>query len=92
MRHFTSITIVFLVILLLVFTLVGCGNMGMGPGNYTFEHVHFSDAVEGHCATVEKWYDNETGIEVKTKEHGAMYLSEGSYQLITNSNKCPYCH
>ena len=83
--------IILLFCTLITICLCSCGNMSMGIGSYTFEHVHFSDAVEGHCATVEKWYDNETGIEVKTKEYGALYLSEGSYQLISNGQACPYC-
>lgn len=68
-----------------------CGNRAIGYGNFTFKHIHFSDAVEGHCATIEKWYDNEQGIEVKTKEFGSMYLSEGSYILIEDGTHCPYC-
>lgn len=91
MRH-SKIIILTVVIAILAILLCGCGNMSMGPGNYTFKHVHFSDAVEGHCATVEKWYDNETGIEVVTTEYGSLYLSEGSYNLLTDGNKCPYCH
>ena len=41
------------------------------------------------CFTIEKWYDNETGIEVKTKEAGSLCLSEGTYFLI--SDDCPFC-
>lgn len=89
--RYSKIIILTVAIAVLAVFLCSCGNMSMGMGSYTFEHIHFSDAIEGKCATVEKWYDNETGIEVKTKEYGAMYLSEGSYQLISNSNKCPYC-
>ena len=91
MRH-SKVIIITVIIAILAVLLCGCGNMSMGFGNFTFKHVHFSDAVEGHCATVEKWYDNETGIEVKTTEYGSMYLSEGSYNLLTDANKCPYCH
>lgn len=71
--------------------LTGCGNQSLGFGNFTFKHVHFSDAVEGRCATIEKWYDNEQGIEVKTKEYGSMFLSEGSY-ILFESDDCPFCH
>ena len=48
--------------------LCACGNENLGFGNYTFTHVHISDAVEGHCATVNSWHDNESGIELHTKE------------------------
>ena len=30
------------IILAVCFLMTGCGNMSMGFGNYTFEHVHFS--------------------------------------------------
>ena len=85
--------IVMLVIALIcvVCVLAGCGNMSMGPGNYTFKHIHISDATEGYCGTVEKWYDNETGVEVKTSEYGAIYLSEGTYILFGDATHCPYC-
>lgn len=75
----------------LIFCLTGC-NAGMGIGNMSFNHVHFSDQVEGKCANVIKWYDNETGAEVKTKEYGSMFLSEGTYMLIENADLCPYCN
>lgn len=72
-------------------TLTGCGNMGLGLGNFTFEHLHFTDKLNAECATITKWYDNENGIEVKTEEFGSMYLSEGSYILIGDENDCPFC-
>ena len=72
--------------------LTGCGNQSWGLGNFTFTHIHISDAVEGHCATVEKWYDNSEGIEVKTTEFGSMYCSEGSYMLFGSGADCPYCN
>ena len=77
--------------MLMCAALAGCGNMSMGFGNFTFTHVHFTDYLEGHCATIEKWYDNSTGIEVKTKEFGSLYLSEGSYILVDTAEHCPYC-
>ena len=79
------------VILAACFLMSGCSNMSMGIGSYTFRHVHFSDAVSGHCATVEKWYDNSTGVEVKTSEYGPIFLSEGSYAMFNDASKCPYC-
>ena len=90
MKTKIAIFLVSFAVSVLYFT--GCGNMSLGLGNFTFTHIHFSDAIEGHCATIEKWYDNETGIEVKTTEYGSMYLSEGSYTLFTDGSKCPYCH
>lgn len=80
-----------LVIVVMMCCLTSCGNQSLGLGNFTFEHIHFSDAIHGRCATIEKWYDNERGIEVKTEEYGSMYLSEGSYILIEDGAHCPYC-
>lgn len=75
---------------MLCVALAGC-NMGLGLGDFTFEHVHFTDKLNAGCATITKWYDNENGIEVKTEEFGSMYLSEGSYILIGDENDCPFC-
>lgn len=68
---------------------MGC-NQSMGLGNFTFNKIHiltYSD--QGFCVEIEKWHDNETGIEVKMKEGGSLYLSEGAYILV--SDKCPIC-
>ena len=70
-------------------TLIGCGNMSIGFGNFTFDKVHVDTYHNNCCFTIEKWYDNKTGIEVKTKEAGSMYLSEGQYMLIEGD--CPFC-
>lgn len=76
---------------IMLFVLVGCGNRSLGLGNYSFKHIHFTDAVGGHCATVEKWYENESGIEVNTKEYGAIWCSEGTYIMFESGDRCPYC-
>lgn len=72
-----------------IFVFASCGNMSMGMGNYSYDHVHFFDHHAGHCATIEKWYDNSTGIEVKTREYGSIFLAEGTYMLFEDD--CPYC-
>lgn len=82
------ITIV-LVLTVLLLGVMGCGNMSMGIGNYTFNKIHVDTYHYSGCFTVEKWYDNASGIEVKTKEVGSMYLAEGMYMLI--ENECPFC-
>ena len=69
--------------------LAGCGNMSMGFGNFTFKKIHIDTHNYSGCFTVEKWYDNSSGIEVKTKEAGFMYLAEGMYMLI--EDECPFC-
>lgn len=84
---------VFILILSLtmVLGLASCGNENWGMGNYNWTHVHFSDAIGSHCATITSWHNNETGIEIHTKECGSMFLSEGSYILFESGSKCPYC-
>lgn len=76
-------------VVLMLTMLVGCGNMSIGPGNFTFKKVHVDTYHQNECFTIEKWYDNENGIEVKTKEAGSMYLAEGMYMMI--EDKCPFC-
>lgn len=70
-------------------SLAGCGNMSLGFGNFTFRKIHVDTYNYSGCFTVEKWYDNSSGIEVKTKEAGSMYLAEGMYMLI--EDECPFC-
>ena len=74
---------------MLITTFSGCGNMSWGFGNFTFDKIHVDTYNHDRCFTVEKWYDNENGIEVKTKEAGSMYLAEGMYMLI--EDECPFC-
>ena len=87
MRKFIAIILA----MVLALSLSACGNESWGVGNYTFTHVHISDAVEGHCATVNSWHDNESGIELHTKEFGDIYLSEGTYMLFNGGSDCPFC-
>ena len=70
------------------FILTGC-NMSLGLGNFTFNKIHVDTHNFSGCFTVEKWYDNSSGIEVKTKEAGHMYFAEGMYMLI--EDECPFC-
>ena len=79
------------IILLSVFALVifsSC-NMSCGLGNYKFTKVHIHMGEYNRCVEIEKWYDNQIGLEVRTKEFGPMFLSEGTYALIQDS--CPIC-
>ena len=86
MRKFIAI----IMIALMAFGLCAC-NENWGFGNYSWKHVHFTDNVEGHCATISSWHDNTTGVELHTVECGSMFLSEGSYILFENASDCPYC-
>ena len=81
--------IAILMVLVCVCILCACGNMSIGIGNYNFDKVHVDTHHYSGCFTIEKWYDNESGIEVKTKEAGSMFLSEGMYFLI--ADECPFC-
>ena len=86
MRKFIAV----IMIALMAFGLCAC-NENWGFGNYSWKHVHFTDNVEGHSATISSWHDNTTGIELHTVECGSMFLSEGSYVLFENASDCPYC-
>ena len=87
-----KIVAVVLVVTTMVVALCGCGNMSIGIGNYTYEKVHVDTHHYSGCFTIEKWYDSETGIEVKTKEYGSFFLSEGSYVLLGGDEGCPFCN
>lgn len=87
MRKFIAIVM----IMVMALAMCACGNENWGLGNYSWKHVHFSDAVSGHCATISSWHDNTTGIEIHTVECGSMFLSEGSYILFENGSDCPFC-
>ena len=73
----------------LTITMAGCGNMALGVGNYTYKKVHVDTHNFSRCFTIEKWYDNSTGIEVATKEVGNLFLAEGTYFLV--EDECPFC-
>ena len=76
-------------IIVMVLCFCGCGNMSMGLGNYEYNKVHIDTYHYSGCLEVEKWYDNSTGIEVKTKDGEGIFLSEGTYILI--EDECPFC-
>lgn len=79
---------IFILFMFILFMFTGC-NYSLGLGSYNFEHIHFFDKQQSYCATVEKWFENDTGIEVKTKEYGSIFLSEGTYILFEDD--CPFC-
>ena len=84
--------IIFAVVIAISVVLASCGNMAVfDPGNFTFTHLHSDTYHNPMCFTIEKWWDNTTGIEVRTKECGTMYFSEGDYVLIEDAENCPYC-
>ena len=80
--------IAILMVLGLVVSLCSC-NMGMGVGNFSYSKVHIDTHNGSGCVEIKKWYDNDSGIEVTTKEKGSLFLSEGTYILV--SGNCPIC-
>lgn len=78
-----------MVVVMSVAVFTGCGNKAIGPGNFTFKKIHVDTHNYSGCFTIKKWHDNESGIEVKTKEAGSMFLAEGMYVLI--EDECPFC-
>ena len=82
------ILVLVLVLVLLTSVLCGC-NVSYGLGELEFNKVHITTYHYQGCIDIDKWYDNENGVEVKTTEYGHIYLSEGNYILI--ADKCPIC-
>lgn len=78
-----------LVLVIIAMTISGCGNYSVGFGEYHFEKIHIDTYHFSGCYTVEKWYENSSGIEVKTRELGNIFVSEGAYILV--GDKCPVC-
>ena len=84
---------IILICVLAVFLLLcSCGNMQI-IGEYKYTHIYVETyKTKGRCFGVERWTDNESGgIEVLTEDHGSMFLSEGTYILISDKDKCPFC-
>ena len=81
------------VLIIVCAMLSSCGNHSMGFGEYEWTHIHYSTfGGESGCATVNTWYDSETGVEVITDEIGTVFFSEGTYIMFDSSSKCPFCN
>jgi hypothetical protein len=81
------------ILVLTVLCCVSCGNKAIfDPGSFSFKHVHISDHTEGHCLEIDKWWDGDSGIEVRMTNGKGVFLSEGTYQLFESSASCPYCN
>lgn len=78
-----------ILVVLMICGLCAC-NKSYGFGNYEFKKVHIDTHNYSGCFTVKKWYESETGVEVKTEEAGSMFLAEGTYFLI--GDDCPFCN
>ena len=69
--------------------IVGCGNMSWGMGNFEYNKVHVDMPNGATCLEVEEWFESSSGVEVKTKEVGSIFLSEGTYIMLEGA--CPFC-
>ena len=81
---------IILIVAIIAITLCSC-NMSVGLGNFNYTRIHIEMCDYSGCYTIEKWYENDSGVgvEVKTKELGNIFVSEGLYILV--SDKCPIC-
>ena len=80
-------------LILILSCLASCGNKAIfDPGTITFTHVHITDYTVGHCLEIDKWWDTESGLEVRTSDKNGIFLSEGTYQLFESKAACPYCN
>lgn len=83
-----NIFVLLIICMTLLGSLSGCGNMDtFGMGNFTFRKIHCISTNE--CYEIEKWYNDDRGIEVKTNDYGALFFSEGTYVLVEDI--CPMC-
>ena len=69
------------------------GNVGKGGwGNYQYNHICIIAGDDHQCYEVEKWWDNElSGLEVKVKNGGYIFASEGTYHIYSQSSDCKFC-
>ena len=88
-----KIFVILISLVILCTLLTSCGNQAiLDPGNFSFKHVHITDYVEGHCFDIEKWWDNESGVEVRFTNGEGAFFSEGTYQMFESKAECPYCN
>ena len=80
-----------IVITAILLGLTGCGNKDFwGVGHFTFRKIHIINPDgEDICLTVKQWTESEIVIEVDTEEYGPLFLSEGTYIMV--SDVCPIC-
>ena len=81
-----------LLVIIMLCALTACGNRAMGPGNYKFTHLHLISGREGTCYELNKWFDNELGIEAETTSGEGIFASEGTYILFESKSACKFCN
>ena len=88
MKKFVKLALVLMLIAVMVAIFVGC-NVSPGMGSLEFNKVHVDTYHYSGCLEVDKWYETDTGVEIKTKNGESIYLSEGTYIMV--EDKCPFC-
>ena len=83
--------LVFVFALVMCLAMIGCGNMFIGIGNFTYTKIHIDTHHYSGCFTVEKWYEATSGVEVLTEEVGSLFAAEGTYIMISGDKGCPFC-
>ena len=83
--------LVIVLVVAMMLALTACGNQNLLWGNFTYEHVHISDTIEGYCFDLAQWNEDATGIELKLDNGSTVFLSEGTYMLFSHKMVCPYC-
>lgn len=78
-----------LVLILFTLLLTSCGNMNIGLGSYSYYGVHL--AHSNVDIKIISWYEAETGIEVVLENGDHLFLAEGTYILLEDSDRCPIC-
>jgi hypothetical protein len=80
-----------LMVLPICLLLTGCGNADLTLGSFEFHQIHIQMyGGEPVHLEVEKWKDDDGGIEVLTKNHGALIIGDGTY-ILYNQEECPLC-
>ena len=69
------------------------GNVSKGGwGNYQYNHICIIAGDDHQCYEVEKWWDNElAGLEIKIRNGGYIFASEGTYHIYSQSSDCKFC-
>lgn len=76
--------LVFLGLLISIIPLSGCkikGNESWSMGEYNFVCVY--DIPHDCYYKIDKWHNDEVGIEIKTAGYGTIFFSEGTYILYS---------
>lgn len=80
---------IFLILVLALVMLTSC-NQNIGLGSLNFKKIHIDTYHYSGCYEIVSWNDYKyAGVEVKTKELGSIFVSEGAYILV--EDKCPIC-